>query len=289
MDVLHALWMHPQGTTAALAGALLRRPVLLHVNGGDLTDLPAIGFGGRASLPGRARLRLARAGAAHVTVPSESMARRARELGFRAERLTLGVPLDRWPVRSPQPREAGAPFRLLSVGSLNRVKDHATLLRATAQVRTAGVPVRVDFVGEDTLGGAPARLAAELGVADVVHFHGFLPHAELRAHYEAAHALVVSSRHEADPIAALEAAVAGLPVIGSAVGHLSEWAPEGALVCPPGNPAALAACMATVGDDEVLRLRLATAAQKHAVRHDADAAAARVLTLYDRLVNHAHA
>jgi glycosyltransferase involved in cell wall biosynthesis len=222
-----------------------------------------------------------------VTVPSENMARRAEELGFDAERLTLGVALDRWPVRAPRTRPAGRAFRLLSVGSINRVKDHTTLLRAVALLRARGVDICLDCVGEDTLGGAAARLAAELGLDQVVRFHGFLPYDALRARFEDADALVVSSRHEADPIAALEAAVAGLAVVGTAVGHLTEWAPDAALICEPANAAALAAVITAVVHDESLRLRLARAAQARAVDNNADRAADRVLALYHELAGHA--
>lgn len=286
-DLLHALWMHPQGTAAAAAGALLRVPVLLHINGGDLADLRDIRFGGRSSMAGRLRLRAARAGAVHVTVPSETEVCRARELGFPAERLTLGVSVDRWPMRAPRPRDSGAMLRLLSVGSLNRVKDHATLLHAVALLRGRGIAVRLECVGEDTLDGESVRLTEALGLSQSVRFHGFLPYDALRERFENADALVVSSRFEADPIAALEAAIAGIAVIGTAVGHLVEWAPEAALVCEPSDPQALATCIAAVAGDEPRRLQLARAAQAIAVEHDADRAAERVLALYEELAAHA--
>jgi glycosyltransferase involved in cell wall biosynthesis len=117
-----------------------------------------------------------------------------------------------------------------------------------------------------------------------VRFHDVLPHAALRALVVDAHALVVSSRYEGDPIAALEAAVAGLPVIGTAVGHLVEWATRAAaLTCRPGDAAGLADCIARIMDDEALRLRLARNAQGLAIACDADAAADRVLKLYSSL------
>jgi glycosyltransferase involved in cell wall biosynthesis len=279
-DVLHALWMHPQGTAAALAGAILRIPVLLHANGGDLAALRDIGYGGRASLAGRARLRFAIAGADRVTVPSELLAERARQLGFAAERVTLGVPLDRWPASAPRARAPDEPLRLLSVGTLNRVKDHAVLLHALVALRRRGVDARLACVGEDLMQGALDRLAAELDVATAVHFHGFVPHAALRSHFAAAHTLVVSSRWEADPIAALEAAVAGLAVVGTNVGHLREWAPDAAAVCDPADPDGLAELLSRIAFDDAERLRLAHAAQARALRHDADRAAARVLELY---------
>src|SRR5690606_8407778 len=115
------------------------------------------------------------------------------------------------------------------------------LLHAIAMLRTRGTDLRLDCFGEDTLGGEVQKQAARLGLDRVVHFHGFVPHARLRGLVERGHALVVSSRHEADPIAALEAAVAGLAVVGTAVGHLIEWAPEAALTCDPGDASGMAA------------------------------------------------
>ena len=284
IDVMHALWMHPQGTSAALAGAMLGVPVVLHLNGGDLAAIPSIGFGGRATLPGRARLRAAVAGATRVTVPSEAAARQARALGIEAEVLTLGVARDRWPSAAPRPRDPRAPMRLLSVADLRPVKDHALLLRAVALLVQQGRDVRLDCIGHDTMGGAVQRLSRELSLTHVVRFHEPAPFAALRAHVDTADALVVASLHEGDPIAALEAAVAGLPVVGTAVGHLETWSAAGAaLTCPPADASGLAACIARIMDDDALRLRLARNAQKMATACDADAGAARVLELYDEL------
>jgi glycosyltransferase involved in cell wall biosynthesis len=209
-----------------------------------------------------------------------AVAREAAGLGIRAELLKLGVPLDRWPPAAPRARSAGEPLRLLSVGSLNRVKDHRTLLHALAHLRVSGVDARLACVGEDLQGGTLERLAAELGIAPAVRFHGFVPHAELRCYFDNAHVLVVSSRYEGDPIAALEGAVAGLAVAGTAVGHLQEWAPRAAVMCEPGDAEGLAAVLGRIAADDTERLRLAHAALAIALHHDADRAAARVLEHY---------
>lgn len=283
-DVLHAVWAAPAGVVAAAAGALLGVPVLLHLTGGDLTALPDIGYGVRVRRRGRAWLRLALAGADRVTVPSAYLLDQARALGIAAERLVYGVALDRWPLLPPRARVPGAPARLLHVGSLNRVKDQGTLLRAAARLRDAGVSFRLDIVGEDTLGGEVQREAAALRLGgDVVAFHGFLPHAALRPLVEAADLLLVSSRHEADPIALLEAAVAGVPTVGTAVGHLADWAPDAAAAVPVGDDAALARAAEALLRDEESRLRLAHAAQARARADDADRTAGRVLELYEEL------
>jgi len=166
------------------------------------------------------------------------------------------------------------------VASLNRVKDHATTLAALRILRTSGLDVVLDLVGEDTLRGAVERLAQQLGIAKAVRFHGFLTQRALRPLFEAAHVHVVSSLHEAGPAAALEAALIGVPTVGTHVGHLAEWRNEAALTVPPRDAAGLAHHIARLLADEPLRLRIARAAQARALDEDAAYTAARFESLY---------
>lgn len=278
-QVLHAIWA-AQGAAAAVAGRLLRAPVLLHLTGGDLSALPDIRYGLRYRRRGQLELRLALAGAARVTVPSLAMERAAATLGVRCERLVMGVALDRWPPRAPQVRRCDRPAQLVHIASLNRVKDQHTLLRALRIVRDRGIDFRLDVIGEDTLDGEIQRFAASCELSDLVTFHGFLPHRRLRPLVERADLLVMSSRHEADPIALLEAAVAGVPAVGTNVGHFVEWAPEAAVAVPVQDHGALADGIARLLANDRERVALATAAQDRALRDDADRAAARTMELY---------
>ncbi|HEX7120125.1 MAG TPA: glycosyltransferase family 4 protein [Longimicrobiales bacterium] len=284
-DALHAVWGPGPGVVAAAVGRVVRRPVLTHLTGGDLASIPDIDFGARRRWQGRAWLRLAVAGAARVTVPSHAMQRSAAALGIAAERVPYGVALDRWPPRAPRSRRPDEPARLLHVASLNRVKDQGMLLRAARALRDAGTAFRLDIVGEDTLGGSVQRMATALGLDDVVTFHGFLPHARLRPMVEAADLVLVSSRHEADPIVLLEAAVAGVPTVGTAVGHLADWAPDAAVAVPIGDAAALARETAALLADEPRRMRIAAAAQARALAEDADWTARRINEILEEMRN----
>lgn len=284
-DLIHAVWAAPPGALAALLGAVLRIPVLLRLTGGDLAALPDIGYGQRATFRGRCWLRLALAGASHVVVPSGAMQEAARTLGIRAERLPWGVAVDRWPPRTPRPQRLGSAARLLHVGSLNHVKGQSTLLRAAKLLADRGVFFHLDIVGEDVLAREIHRLAETLGLASRVEFHGFVVQSEVRRMMQDADMLLVSSLHEADPIVALEAGVSGTPVVGTAVGHLVGWAPDAAVVVPPGESEALADAIAALLADEPRRLAIAAAAQERSLQEDADWSARQVLGLYDRMTN----
>jgi glycosyltransferase involved in cell wall biosynthesis len=178
-------------------------------------------------------------------------------------------------------------LRLAVAGASRLTVPSLAMQRAAAALRDLGIVFRLDIVGEDTLGGEVQRLARTLGLDDVVVFHGFLPHRELRALVEAAHVLLVSSRHEADPMVMLEAAVVGVPTVGTAVGHIGDWAPDAAIVVPVGDAAALAHATAALLADEPRRLRTAGAAQARALAEDADWTARRVVEIYQELTDRA--
>lgn len=284
-ELVHAIWSGPCGLVAVVAGALLRIPTLVHVAGGELFALPEIGYGGLLGWRSRVRERLTLRAASRVSAASAPVVAAIAAFGVRALRVPLGVDLTAWPPRGPVRRHARATARLIHVGSLNRVKDQPTLLRAVAGLAREGVDFHLDVVGEDTLGGEVQRLAGQLGLATRVTFHGFLPQRLLRPLVEAADLIVVSSRHEAGPLVVLEAAAAGVPTVGTSVGHIAEWAPAAAIAVPVADPPALARAIARVLGDEELRLRLAHEALQRATREDADHTARAFQSIYAGLVD----
>jgi glycosyltransferase involved in cell wall biosynthesis len=282
-DLVHAFWASGPGVAAGAAARMIRRPLLLHVTGGDLVSLPAIGYGGRRGAVNRARVAFALASADRLTVPRGTVGSDLGSLGRPAERVPLGVDTSEWKPRAPRPRAADRPARLLHVASLNRVKDQPTLLRAMRRLVDAGVAFTLDIAGEDTLDGRIQNLSENLGLADRVRFLGFLPQPELRRFFLEADLLVMSSMHEADPVVALEAAVVGVPTVGTRHGHIRDWEPDAALAAEPGDDRALADAIGAVLEDDLLRLALAARAQSIVLKEDADWSADRVVGLYGEI------
>ena len=257
------------GLIAVAAARSLGVPSLVHVSGGEVVAIRSIGYGGRLSWKGRLREALVLRAATVVTASSAPMVASLAALGIRAQCVPLGVGVDDWPCRSPSPRAIPGTARLVHVGSLNRVKDQSTLLQAFALLATSRPGVHLDIVGVDTLHGEIQALAKSLNIADQIAFHGYLTQVDLRPIMEAAHILVMSSRHEADPIVMLEAAMVGVPTVGTAVGRIAEWAPDAALVAPVGDARGLASLIESLLADDQLRLRVAAAAQRRAMAEDA--------------------
>jgi len=287
-DLVQAIFSGSCSLVAVAAAVLLRLPSFVHIAGGELVALHEIDYGGRRRWKGRLREALVLRRADAVTAASVPIIDSLHALGLQARRVPLGVDLRAWPPSPPHCRRTGR-ARLIHVASLNRVKDQATLLRALTVLMESDVDFQMDIVGVDTLDGEIQRLAHQLGLDGRVHFHGFKTQRELRPMMEAADLLVMSSCHEAGPLVLLEAAVIGLPTVGTAVGHIAEWSPTAALAVPVGDWAALAAAIGRVLEDDELRLRLAVAAQRRAVMEDADYTARQFEALYLQVLTAASA
>ncbi|SFW43479.1 glycosyltransferase family 4 protein [Luteibacter sp. UNCMF366Tsu5.1] len=272
---------------AVAAATYLRLPSAVHIAGGELVVLHAIDYGGRRTWRGRLREAVVLRLADVVTAASQPILNALRAMGIDARRVPLGVDTVAWPPSTPRSRGEG-PAHLVHVASLNRVKDQDTLLRAVAKLVHAGVDVELRMVGVDTLAGEMQRLAQRLGLERHVSFLGFRTQRELRPLLASADLLVMSSLHEAGPLVTLEAAVLGVPTVGTAVGHIAEWSPNAARAVPPGDADALTEAIHSVLDDDGLRMRLAAEAQRRALAEDAEHTASLFLTIYGELAAGSH-
>lgn len=129
-----------------------------------------------------------------------------------------------------------------AVSVLRRQKGIDILLEAAAAILAADARAHIVVVGDGPLSDAHRRHAARLGLAGRVTFLPFR-HPGARA-LRALDVVVIPSRWEAFPIAALEAMACATPVVASSVGGLPEaLAGGGGRLVPPGDPAALAAAI----------------------------------------------
>jgi glycosyltransferase involved in cell wall biosynthesis len=284
IDVIHAFW-GLSGLYSVLAGWRHRLPVVTHCAGGEFVGDVHSRYGDRLTWRGRAATRVALGGARRVTVATEYMARLAASLGFQVEVVPLGVALDRWAPGQPQPRQPSRPLQLLHIGDLRPVKDQMVLIDAVAKLRARGGECHLHMVGVDHLNGQVQQRAAALGLDGHTTWHGLLNRGQLRKVVDSSDLLLMSSRHEAGPLAVLEAAVAGVPTVGTAVGQVADWAPAAAVAVPVGDAEAMAREIEALDRDEPRRLRLASEALRRATACDADDTARRFEAIYAEVTN----
>ncbi len=277
-DLVHGFWGDPAGLLAARAGRHFSIPSVVTCDSGEFVAIPAIGYGSQRTARGRSTIREACRLASRVHVCTNYMAALAATHGVEATVIPLGTTTPDLFFEGSRAKTASV-FRLLQVASLSRVKNQQLAIDAVALL-SQRMNVHLDLVGEDTLGGELQASAREIGVADRVVFHGFVPQDKLPPLFGRADLYVQTSLHEAAGVSVLEAACSGVPVIGTRVGYVADWASDCAVAIGRATPQALAGAIDELLRDADRRQALASAARAWAVDHDADWTAAEFERLY---------
>jgi hypothetical protein len=278
-DVVQSLWSLRAHLVAAAMRLFLKVPMLFYVGGGELCAIADVGYGGGLTVKSRLMIAVAMKVADCVAGQSAPVVAQFAARHRQARRLCLGVALEHWPVAAPRSR--GHALRLLHVAATVPFKDHDMMLATACHLKALGVPFRLDLLGRDISGDGRIEVSvAALGLSGLVHVHGVLAHCHTRIFHEQADILVVTSRFEAGPLVALEAALAGAAVVGTNVGHLAEWTPDAAAVVEPRDSEGLARVIAALYDNEDHRLRLAASAQARALAETADVTVRKFRAVY---------
>lgn len=199
---------------------------------------------------------------------------------FRPDR-AAPVPVD-WP-------EWHDCFVIGTVGRVQDVKDHATLIDAFALLREqlpeAASCMRLAIVGEGPLRAALQRKVTDAGLDEFV----LLPGArhDIAAIMRRFDVFALSSIAEGTPVTMLEAMASGLPVVSTAVGGIPDLVQEGetGFLVPTRNPKALAAVLGRYAAQPQLARQHGARARVRVEQHYSMAAMlSHYLALYDRLV-----
>ena len=193
----------------------------------------------------------------------------------RVELVRHGLDLDEFPPPPPLPpapsRVEGEPpvLTILSVGRAVEKKGYPDLIAALARMPESPA-WRFVHVGGGPLIEEVRRLAEQAGIADRTEWVGAIARPELLARLRAADLFVLACRVARDgdrdglPNVLLEAQSQGLPCVSTRVSAIPELVEDGVtgLLCPPGNPDALAAVIERLLRDRDLRRRLGAAGER---------------------------
>ena len=172
---------------------------------------------------------------------------------FPAEKVNTiynGVDCDRF-----APQDASAIRRELGIAAdapvvgilaaLRPEKNHELFLAGAKEIRAALPAAQFIVVGDGPKRPELEQLAADLGIADAVHFVG--SRSDVPALLAACDIVALTSHNEASPVSILEALACGVPVVASNVGSVRETVVDGETgrLFPAGDLAAFVA--ATVG------------------------------------------
>lgn len=279
-DVLHAFWAYEPGTIAAWFAS--RMPVAISLAGGELVYLPEIQYGLMGKPRTRILIRWALRRARVVTAGSPSLMEQAQKtLALPAlHHIPLGVDLQRWPL---SPHDANPPV-IINVGSLAPVKGQAILLQAFKHVLLQIPAARLCIVGGGGERTELERLALDLGLSRSVDFAGAILHNQMPSFYAGSSLFVQSSWHESQGMALLEAAASGLPIAGTDVGAITNFAPDAAIVSPIGDVHRLAAAILKILEHRDEAATLATKARQRVEEfYGMETVTSRFLQLYESI------
>jgi glycosyltransferase involved in cell wall biosynthesis len=161
----------------------------------------------------------------------------------------------------------------LYVGRIDERKGVTDAVASLAELPGEAV---LTVVGGGSAGeiGSLRSQAAALGLTERVRIVGMRPAAELRAHYEAADAVLFPVRWE-EPwgLVPLEAMGMGRPVVATGRGGSGEFLRDGenCVLADAEDPGALARALRRLADDRTLRSRLRVGGQHTAELHTAPA------------------
>lgn len=195
--------------------------------------------------------------------------RAIRETGTAApvtELVENGIDAALW---QPAPLPEG-PAEFLFIGRLVAFKGAQYLPDILARMtdRTA----RISLIGEGPMAGIIRKRAEELGLADRITLHGFLPQSACVAHLARARALVLPSLAEAGGAVVLEAMTCARPVVAADHGGPADYIRPGTgWLIPPVSPGALirgfAERMDKLAADPALVREAGQRARAHVLQH----------------------
>jgi glycosyltransferase involved in cell wall biosynthesis len=188
-------------------------------------------------------------------------------------------------------QELGVPEGAFVVGIVARlspVKDHATLLRAIASLRSNMPTLHCVLVGDGPERERIEALGGQLGISDILHLAGERPQSpNLHGLFDVS---VLCSTSEAFPNSVLEAMAAARPVVATDVGGTPDAVREGTtgLLVRPGDPSRLAHAITRLYHEPALRVKLGNAGRASArAGYSADAVISQVEALYTGLAGRA--
>src|SRR5262249_33629505 len=134
-----------------------------------------------------------------------------------------GLSTDKYGYRPPREQIR----KIFCAARLSPEKGHAILINALRLLLDEGHELELRLAGDGPSRTQLSTLAKGLGLADRVHFLGYLSEDEVISELQEADLFILPSFVEGVPVAAMEAMAVGVPVIATNIAGTSELIEDG--------------------------------------------------------------
>ena len=189
----------------------------------------------------------------------------------------------------PEEQPAKKKFTVGSVKTLQNKYGNEYIIRAFAIVakNNPEIECNLELVGKGPDRQKLEKLATELGVADKVHFRGFVPNNDLPQEFAKYDVACYMSNSESFGVSALEAMACECPVVASDADGFTEVIEDGVsgIIVPRRNPEAAAAAMQKFIDNPQLKEEMGKAARERVCKlYEWDSNVEQMVKIYKDLV-----
>ncbi|HYG01485.1 MAG TPA: glycosyltransferase family 4 protein [Chryseosolibacter sp.] len=277
--VLHAQSAFPGGVLARRLGKLFGIRWIVTLIGGETEWLPHVPFGDLRGCALRPLTKEVCRDASLLSVMSRYQAELAKK-NLKIDRDVIALPYA--PVVRPwRKKECTLPLKLLHVAYHHPVKNHSMLLRCIDIIRRE-IDVRLVIVGANY--GSKFRQEIEnLSLTNHVTIAGPVSSKEMGSFYDKAQILIHTSWYEGLPAVAIEAMACSLPVCGTKVGIIADFANSFTIGVDVDDAVSLAKEIIRISKDPQRYEQMRADAYRWVMEHDQSYFINELKRHYDRL------
>jgi glycosyltransferase involved in cell wall biosynthesis len=224
-NLIHAHWAIPTGVIGALAGVLLKKPLIVTIHGSDFRMAMD-----RSFLLRRLFLYVCRR-ARHITCVSEIQKKEIEQLGIEGEKISVfPMGIDESFLEVGRNREwdlKHRSFTILSNRNLLPIYNVSLLIRAIPIVLQEEPNTKFFIAGDGPEKDRLEREAKRLSIDSFIQFLGRIPHERMADLLAQADIYVSTSLHDGTSVSLLEAMACGAFPVVTDIPSNREWITDG--------------------------------------------------------------
>lgn len=247
-DILYSFWGYPAGLIVVILGKLLGKPTVIHLQGGDAVNIPALRYGVFYKPLTKDLCRWAYKNASLLIALTAYQKDCLEREGVRRQIAIIPYGPDLHHFQFNRNRFDQKIARFIHIGNHTPVKNQQMLLESFRKISTE-INSTLTIIGFDALDGALKRYSSILGIENLVVFTGPVPYAQIPEFLSKADVLLHTSFYEGQGVVISEAAACGVLLAGTRVGLLADLGDRCGVLGDTDDPEGLAEKVCAVLED----------------------------------------